>query len=256
MEPGKVRALALNGQNPDILEPSTSSSSEGSSHEENTNILPSDRRRITIDLAEKKRLSLAQREFKRRKLQEELEGYEEDEEMGQAKTPRLSLPLNVESLANRHNQHVQNKLTTTIPIHAPSQEMKEQIKARFSIGQIEDNHHLASSKPTPVSSRLSLTSSSSSSPIKRKRRLTGNLLKPSPIASPSISSSNNNTSSSIKNESIPVMVAPLPTPKPTIVFTSMAPALRKQCMEMIKQLGKLELASNVDDRTTHVLCKV
>jgi hypothetical protein len=180
---------------------------------------------------------MAEREVKRRKLQEELEGYEEDGEVGQAKTPRLSLPLNVESLANRHNQQQQNKLI--IPIHAPSAEMKEQIKARFSIGQIEESTNQPSSKPSPVASRLSLSSTPSASPIKRKRRLTGSLLKPSPSISPSISGNNNN----IKNESIPVMISPLPIPKPTIVFTSMAPVLRKQCMEVINRLGKLEIAS-------------
>ncbi|KAI8974114.1 hypothetical protein BDB01DRAFT_854078 [Pilobolus umbonatus] len=131
MEPGKVKALET------VLQPSSSTSSSSSSENE--------ARRKTIgstwtakDLYPKKQIA-----------QRAVEAEE--------RSPRLSLPISVESIANRHIKPMkENKI---IPVHAPTAHMREQIKARFSIGQKDDE--IIGSRATP--------------PIKRKRRLTGTM---------------------------------------------------------------------------------
>jgi hypothetical protein len=156
--------------------------------------------------------------------------------------PRLSLPISVESIASRHIDKRQkpNLTANIIPVHAPSETMKEQIKARFSIGNtsvtsIEESAKSLNLNPT----RLSVSSSSSiATPIKRKRRLTGNLSRPS------ISSTNSTATEFIPQVKLEKSSDNNNTPKtPTIVVTSATGAVRKQCVEIIKKLGKFELAT-------------
>lgn len=179
---------------------------------------------------------------------------------------RLSLPISVESIANRHNK---KQRTDIIPIHAPSLEKKEQIKARFSIGSKSSSTSVTNStaageedhvngttslsklningsssiSSSSLSPRLpSSANTSSTTPIKRKRRLTGLLSRPTTM---SLSSSLENIANALEiipESSTSIEIAPAQN-KATIVLTSVTNHVRKQCEEAIKKLGKYELAS-------------
>lgn len=145
--------------------------------------------------------------------------------------PRLSLPISVESIASRHINNT-STARSIIPVHAPSLEKREQIKARFSIGSkssttstmTEDDTTTSKINPGPRSP----IPSSVTTPIRRKRRLTGNL---------SRTSSSTDILSLDKLDIIP------PKVKPTIVLTSMTLGIRKKCEEAIQKLGSFELAT-------------
>jgi hypothetical protein len=145
--------------------------------------------------------------------------------------PRLSLPISVESIASRHIKKNEKLNNTIIPVHAPSLEKKEQIKARFSIGSSKSSSTTADQQSTAEESipRSPIITTSVTTPIKRKRRLTGNLSRPSINSADSISFD--------KLEIIP------PKSKPIIVLTSMTITLRNKCEEAIKKLGLFQLAS-------------
>lgn len=211
MEPGKVRALV-------DLEPSrkfdhvnlmlvltrrfiVSSSSDSSVNDDSTTKM--DPRRKTIATS-----SWTARDFSRRDDESEsrkrhIEEAELDTQQ-ELRVPRLSLPISVESIASRHTDKKQKSSLSSniIPVHAPSETMKEQIKARFSIGQVHETG-ISSIEETAKSlhinpMRLSLSSSSSTAtPIKRKRRLTGNLGRPS--ISSTISDNRSNELPKLKN---------------------------------------------------------
>jgi hypothetical protein len=149
------------------------------------------------------------------------------------KPPRLSLPISVESIANRHDNKQPNNI---IPVHAPTLEKKEQIKARFSIGSKASSTSTVDddSSNSPSTPRLSTASSISATPIKRKRRLTGNLYKPP-------STTYSTTADNISLDQLEII--PESNKKQTIVLTSIAKDVRKLCEEAIKKLGKFELES-------------
>lgn len=128
--------------------------------------------------ASKKRATLSESEMRKRHIAE-IEAQERDND---AKQPRLSLPITLERVKEAP------KPVNIIPIHAPSIEKQELIKARFSIGQIENEE--TKSDPLLSSPRLSFSPSNSPTPplLKRKRRLTGNLPRP-PLFSSSSSTS-------------------------------------------------------------------
>ncbi|KAI8372455.1 hypothetical protein BD560DRAFT_434343 [Blakeslea trispora] len=187
MEPGKVRALGA-------LEASLSSSSESGNEEglEEYNSFIEPRRR-TIATSNWIPRESNESIIRKRHI---AEAEQEDESVDR---PRLSLPLSVESIASRHTNKKQK--VTTIPVIAPSKEMKEQIKARFSIGKSKTqsteeeasllmekssttvnhantdrpSHHSSASHDEHNNSNITISSSSShTNPlIKRKRKLTG-----------------------------------------------------------------------------------
>ncbi|KAL9537947.1 hypothetical protein MBANPS3_011326 [Mucor bainieri] len=208
-----------------------------------------------------KKPSVGESLTRKRQIQE-AEAY--DEEIGQEiLPPRLSLPISVESIANRHIAKKQ-KTPITIPVHAPSLQMKEQIKARFSIGQAPTSNPVTKPSSTNNSSTISSGSSTadtklddtlrlidpsklsistptqvSSTPIKRKRRLTGSLTRPS------LSGGSITTSQPPKPET---------SAQPqTIVLTSVTPSTRKRYEDIIKKLGHYQLATEVTETTSHVL---
>ncbi|CEP16988.1 hypothetical protein [Parasitella parasitica] len=230
MEPGKVRALVLNE-----LEPSSTSSWTARDFNK----------------------SMAAESLNRKRHIEEAEAYD-DQEDTDVLPPRLSLPISVESIASRHISKKQ-KMPVTIPVHVPSLEMKEQIKARFSIGQAPTSKPAAKSSSNSTGdssnfsnlkiddtlrqidpSQLSISSPTQVglTPIKRKRRLTGSLNRPS-------------ISSSIDALDTPNVET---NNKPqTIVLTSVTPSARKKYEAIIKKLGKFHLATEVTETTSHVL---
>ncbi|KAL7310738.1 hypothetical protein PS15m_010202 [Mucor circinelloides] len=257
MEPGKVRALVLNE-----LEASLSSSSDGSTHDDSK----VETRRQTIATSnwiarDFKKPSAAESLSRKRHIQE-AEAYDQEVEQ-EVLPPRLSLPISVESIASRHISKKQ-KTPTATPVHAPSIQMKEQIKARFSIGQAPTSNPVTKSSSANGSSannnnsnatddkiddtlrqidpsKLSISAPTqvSSTPIKRKRRLTGSLGRPS--LSGSIDTPQPTKSDTTNN-------------KPqTIVLTSVTLANRARYEEIIKKLGKYELATEVTEATSHVL---
>ncbi|KAI8372622.1 hypothetical protein EDC96DRAFT_499986 [Choanephora cucurbitarum] len=188
MEPGKVRALGA-------LETSLSSSSESGNED---NLIEES----YSGFIEPRRRTIATTNWIPRESSESMirkrhiaEAEQEDESTTTNDRPRLSLPLSVESIASRHtNKKQKASALNTIPVIAPSKEMKEQIKARFSIGKS------TSQSTEEEATRLMAKSSSSSSLIgqsqtndtslsshnntntiiKRKRKLTG-LFRPNKI---------------------------------------------------------------------------
>lgn len=138
---------------------SVSSSSEGSAQEE-----PESRRKTISTCSWKARdFKTKDRESKGKLLRP---SFDEDPLNAlpaeiKLKEPRLSSPASLQSSKYK---------PSIIPVHAPSLEKKEQIKARFSIG-----------KSTEEEIHTALKTTSVSSPLKRRRRLTGNL--DSPLAS-------------------------------------------------------------------------
>ncbi|KAG2236482.1 hypothetical protein INT48_003273 [Thamnidium elegans] len=198
MEPGKVRALVMN----DLIQPSLSSSSEGSTQEE-----PESRRKtISTCSWEARDFQTKDRESKRRLLRP---NFDEDPLNAlpaeiKLKEPRLSLPASLQSIKYK---------PSIIPVHAPSLAKKEQIKARFSIGKSTEEEIHTTSKTASVSS-----------PLKRRRRLTGNLTR---IMS----------TDTIQSE---------PT-KYVIVLTSVSISTRKRCEEAIKKFNHFELSTEVTE---------
>ncbi|KAI9363261.1 hypothetical protein BD770DRAFT_215258 [Pilaira anomala] len=206
MEPSKVRALVMNGS-------LSSSSEEGSTQEEHE----SKRKKLSISNWEARDFNSTEKVVKRRSMRP---NFDEDPLSAvpaeiKLKTPRLSLPISIETSTNKSSPS-----ETIIPIHAPSLEKKEQIKARFSIGKNTTEEEI----PTPLA-RVILPVSS---PLKRRRRLTGNLTR--------VHSTDT--------------LQPI---KYTIVLTSVSTTVRKQCEEAIKKFNLFELASEVTECTTHVL---
>ncbi|CAO3613045.1 unnamed protein product [Mucor hiemalis] len=235
MEPGKVRALVMN----ELMQPSLSSSSDSSVNDEQ------EMRRKTIATSGWKARDFTKEAAARKKARHDFE-VDDDPLDGVAaeiklSAPRLSLPISVESIASRHINNT-STARSIIPVHAPSLEKREQIKARFSIGSkssttstmTEDDTTTSKINPGPRSP----IPSSVTTPIRRKRRLTGNL---------SRTSSSTDILSLDKLDIIP------PKVKPTIVLTSMTLGIRKKCEEAIQKLGSFELATDVTENTTHVL---
>lgn len=273
MEPGKVRALVLNeleascklgwiwaevglisyrlrqvNNNCNIV----SSSSEGSTNDDSSKI---ETRRQTIATSnwtarDFKRPTAAESLNRKRHIQE-AEAYDEEGEE-EILQPRLSLPISVESIASRHVSKKQ-KTPNIISVHAPSMQMKEQIKARFSIGQApsskpvtkassNNSNNNNSGNTTTTSNKIddtlrhidsSISTMSSptqvnSTPIKRKRRLTGSLNRPS------ISS----TIDTLQPPKLEISEKPR-----TIVLTSVTPSHRKKYEEIIKKLGRFQIAT-------------
>lgn len=230
-----------------------SSSSDGSAHDDSK----VETRRQTIATSnwiarDFKKPSAGESLTRKRQIQE---AEAQDEEVEQEiLPPRLSLPISVESIASRHIAKKQ-KTPTIIPVHAPSLEMKEQIKARFSIGQAPASNAATATtttnKPSSTSgntvssssnttdtklddtlrqidpSKLSISSPTqvSSTPIKRKRRLTGSL------GRPSLSGGSIDTKPETSNQ------------PQTIVLTSVTPSTRKRYEDIIKKLGHYQLAT-------------
>ncbi|OBZ85312.1 hypothetical protein A0J61_06642 [Choanephora cucurbitarum] len=188
MEPGKVRALGA-------LETSLSSSSE--SGNEDSLIEES-----YSGFIEPRRRTIATTNWIPRESSESMirkrhiaEAEQEDESTATNDRPRLSLPLSVESIASRHTSKKQKaSAINTIPVIAPSKEMKEQIKARFSIGKstsqsTEEEATRLMAKSSSSSSLISQSQtndtslsshSNTNTIIKRKRKLTG-LFRPNKI---------------------------------------------------------------------------
>jgi hypothetical protein len=154
----------------------------------------------------------------------------------------------VESIASRHVSKKQ-KTPNIISVHAPSMQMKEQIKARFSIGQAPSNKPVTKTDSNnnngnttttsdkiddtlrhidPLRSTMSSPTQINSTPIKRKRRLTGSLNRPS------ISS----TIETLQSPKLEINNKPH-----TIVLTSVTPSHRKKYEEIIKKLGKFQIAT-------------
>lgn len=230
-----------------------SSSSEGSTNDDSSKI---ETRRQTIATSnwtarDFKRPTTIESLSRKRHIQE-AEAYDEEGEE-EILQPRLSLPISVESIASRHVSKKQ-KTPNIISVHAPSMQMKEQIKARFSIGQApnskpdtktgssNNSNNSNSGNTTTTSDKiddtlrhidpLRLTTSSptqiNSTPIKRKRRLTGSLNRPS------ISS----TIDTLQPPKLEISNKPR-----TIVLTSVTPSHRKKYEEIIKKLGRLQIAT-------------
>ncbi|KAI8968341.1 hypothetical protein BDF20DRAFT_175362 [Mycotypha africana] len=180
MEPGKVKPL-------NDVEPTPSTSSDGSVDDglitERIEDLEPRRRTIATTSWRVKDFKRSNESELRKREIAALASDEEDEKERLAPA-RFSLPASVESIADRHSYKRPKPAPasdTVIPVHPPSVQMKEQIKARFSIGQARDSNPDDSSKADLDASRLSLNSppiSNVSTPIKRKRRLTGSLPKP------------------------------------------------------------------------------
>lgn len=220
-----------------------SSSSDGSANNDDSSKTESRRKTIATSswtARDFKRPSASESLSRKRHIQE-AEAYDQVKEED-VLPPRLSLPISVESIASRHISKKQ-KTPNIIPVHAPSMQKKEQIKARFSIGQAPvtkasnsstdtDNNNTTNNKLDDTlrqidPSKLSISSPTqvSSTPIKRKRRLTGSLNRPSFSSSSEIS-------------------AAIGDNKPrTIVLTSITPSVRKKCEDIIKKLGKYQLAT-------------
>ncbi|KAG2192963.1 hypothetical protein INT47_005689 [Mucor saturninus] len=244
MEPGKVRALAMN----ELMQPTTSSSSEGSGNEDGDSS-----RRKTIATCSWKARDFNSRDRTRGLGKTSRPDFEDEDPLDglaaeiKLNAPRLSLPVSVESIANKHNNSA-NKQNST-PIHAPSTEKKEQIKARFSIGSAVTRE----SPPIKIGTTPITTCFTGASPLKRRRKLTGNLSRTTTtssddmnVARPSMSKT---TSASTEDMSI--------TNQPkTIVLTSLSASVRKQCEDAIKRLGQYELATEVTENTTHVIVGV
>lgn len=242
MEPGKVRALVMN----ELMQPSLSSSSDSSVNDEQ------EMRRKTIATSGWKARDFTKEAVARKKVRHD---FEEDEDpldgvAAEVKlsAPRLSLPISVESIASRHINNTNSTAKNIIPVHAPpSLEKREQIKARFSIGSKSSTTSTMTEEDT-VTSKMnpgprSPIPSSATTPIRRKRRLTGNLSRlPSSCASDSLSLD--------KLDIIP------PKVKSIIVLTSMTLGVRKRCEEAIQKLDTFELATEVTENTTHVLVGV
>lgn len=228
-----------------------SSSSDGSTHDDSK----VETRRQTIATSnwvarDFKKPTVGESLTRKRQIQE-AEAYDEEAEQ-EILPPRLSLPISVESIASRHIAKKQ-KTPATIPVHAPSVEMKEQIKARFSIGQAPASNPVTKPGSTHSSSstnngsnttdnklddtlrqidpsKLSISSPAqvNSTPIKRKRRLAGSLGRPS-------------LSGSIDTAQPP---KPETNKQPqTIVLTSVTPSARKRYEDIIKKLGRYQLAT-------------
>lgn len=209
-----------------------SSSSDGSVNDEQ------EMRRKTIATSGWKARDFTKEAVARKRVRHD---FEEDEDpldgvAAEVKlsAPRLSLPISVESIASRHINTNNSTAKNIIPVHAPpSLEKKEQIKARFSIGSkssttstmTEDDTVTSKINPGPRSP----IPSSATTPIRRKRRLTGNLSRPPSSASDNLSLD--------KLDIIP------PNVKPIIVLTSMTLGVRKRCEEAIQKLDSFELAT-------------
>ncbi|KAI9254081.1 hypothetical protein BY458DRAFT_521436 [Sporodiniella umbellata] len=115
-------------------------------------------------LEEERRKTMSTLTLKRRH-EELLESTLEQENTEHKLKPRLSLP--VEALVGRHESMKRFKTASV----APSPEMKEHIKARFSIGnKVEEE---VKDCLLPSASISSSSSQSTQAPIRRKRRLTG-----------------------------------------------------------------------------------
>ncbi|KAG1458658.1 hypothetical protein G6F56_006344 [Rhizopus delemar] len=222
MEPSKVRALDA------LMEDSNFSPGPTKDLYELRNQRLEEERRKTISTSTLKR-----------RHDERIEALMESEEDEYKLKTRLSLP--VEALVGR--TEVVKRLKTT-PTVAPSPEMKEHIKARFSIGNKVDGED-SKERLFPSISISSSSSQSSQAPLRRKRRLTGNVL-------PKQNSIQHIPSSS--PSSTPLLSLPtLPLIKPNIVFSSLTPEEHTKYSKIVQKLGTFEIAIEVNDRTTHVI---
>lgn len=240
MEPGKVRALAMN----EIMQPTSmymlnikkskliyyktaSSSSEGSGNEDGdlngiNTIAPCSWKARDFNSREKREIGKNLRpDFED---EDPLDGLAAEIKLN---PPRLSLPISVESIANKHNYN--SNTQTSIPIHAPTSEKKEQIKARFSIGSAVPKE----SSPIKIGTTPITTFLTGTSPLKRRRKLTGNLSRTSTITTDEMTMSKKSSTST----------GNVHRPKHTIVLTSLSAFIRKQCEDVIKKLGRYELAT-------------
>ncbi|KAG0765232.1 hypothetical protein G6F57_004926 [Rhizopus arrhizus] len=233
MEPSKVRALGADHP------VSSGDSSPTEDLYELRNQRLEEERRKTIGVPSWKRRQISTEGSVKRMVFEPF--VDEEEEEYKHKT-RLSLPLSVEA-----SRHIALKRAKPAPV-APSPEMKEHIKARFSIGQkVEEGLENNKERMISLFPSISTTPSQvSTTPIRRKRRLTGNATPRQPIEpipSPSLSAS-----------SIPSFnPQPVLVTKSTIVFTSLTSAERNKYEGIIKSLGTYKVVAEVDERTTHVI---
>ncbi|KAI7876329.1 hypothetical protein K492DRAFT_210426 [Lichtheimia hyalospora FSU 10163] len=220
------------------------------------------------------------------RVRRELEG--EDIELSPPVSPVLSRPhLSTAALerSRQQQQQQQQQQTTQKPIVTKEmRERNEQIKA-----QIKADFFVGDTAPATKSSRPSL-GTSNTTPLRRKRRsLGGNLSRPNLSSSSSSSATsvtNNNNTTSITTTATP-SIPPQPSssssssklatiqnqpsasdsasssgyaiktrssnPKPTIVMTSVSKGDRDRCIAAIKRMGVYEVATTVDERTTHVI---
>ncbi|CEG64336.1 hypothetical protein RMATCC62417_01325 [Rhizopus microsporus] len=241
MEPSKVRALGSN----DHLEPSTSSSSDASI---NDDLYESNQR-----LAEVRRKTIGIPSWKRQRMEDAglvkryTESFDNEESEDDIKrTTRLSLPISVEKMAAKHVIPSVNK---SMPV-APSPEMKEHIKARFSFGKkVEDDtdtsKDLLPFVPLVANSTAMSTSGSTVTPLRRKRRLTGNTLPRQDNIPPSSASVVSTSTWNTSSESLPISIPKQRnvSRKPNIVFTSLTSDMRQKCKEAIESLGIYDIAA-------------
>lgn len=203
-------------------------------------------------LAEVRRKTIGIPSWKRQRMEDTglvkryTESFDNEESEDDIKHTRLSLPISVEKMAAKHVTPSVNK---SMPV-APSPEMKEHIKARFSFGKkaeddTDTSKDLLPFVPLVANSTVMSTSGSTVTPLRRKRRLTGNTLPrqdniPSSSASV-VSTSTWNTSS----ESLPISIPKQRniSRKPNIVFTSLTSDMRQKCKEAIESLGIYDIAA-------------
>ncbi|KAF7726418.1 hypothetical protein EC973_008752 [Apophysomyces ossiformis] len=185
---------------------------------------------------------------------------EEDEEAARenqlSKPHRSGLESYAESLDARNRAtdpecQVQEEEIQT----GPDREIKAQIKADFFVEEVD----------TPKPSRTSL-GASTMPPLRRKRRSLGGSSrlsmggieeKPSltiPVHAPSAQQPSSSSSTEIRALSSRIKRATeLAERRPAIVLTSVDDRERAQCLAIIKRLGNFEIVDSVDERTTHVI---
>ncbi|KAG0194041.1 BRCA1 associated RING domain 1 [Apophysomyces sp. BC1034] len=137
----------------------------------------------------------------------------------------------------------------------PNRQIKAQIKADFFIEQVD----------TPKPCRLS-SSASTMPPLRRKRRSLGGSSRLSvggigeklpatiPINAPQPSQTSSTSTSNIRRSSSRIQKSnDSAERRPAIVMTSVGDKERAQCLAIVKRLGNFEVVDSVDERTTHVI---
>ncbi|KAI8076868.1 uncharacterized protein BX664DRAFT_389588 [Halteromyces radiatus] len=183
---------------------------------------------------------------------------------------RPSLPASFSRSMRRLSFKDEHTTTNTTPTHVSQKpQVNSNIKAGFYIGKPSPTSTTTATliPSSPPSSSITSNLSSNSPIIRRRRRSLSNRFVPTTLSASTSSSTTYTTDNTDSitpdvSQSSPSSSSPsrlslskssVKQQQPTIVMTSMTEQMKSQCSKIIKRLGKYELSSSVDERTTHVI---